>query len=144
MKLSTKTRYGIRAVVELAENYGKGPIQLKMISKDQDISIKYLEQIISLLKSAGIVSSSRGAKGGYFLARPPNQIKLSECFNCLEGPVFTVECVENQNYCKKNKNCVAREVWAEIEKAIIAVLDSVTLQDMVNKAKKNKPLVYQI
>jgi Rrf2 family protein len=144
MKLSTRTRYGIRAVVELAENYGQGPVQLKMISKDQDISIKYLEQIISMLKSAGIVSSSRGAKGGYFLAKPPNQIKLIECFTCLEGPVATVECVENKEYCPKTKNCVARDVWAEIEKAIVAVLDSVTLQDMVDKAKKNKPLLYEI
>ena len=144
MKLSTRTRYGIRAVIELAENYGQGPVQLKMISKDQDISIKYLEQIISLLKSSGIVGSSRGAKGGYFLAKPPNQIKLSECFNCLEGPIVTVECVDNQSYCKNTKNCVARDVWSEIEKAIIAVLDSLTLQDMVDRAKKNKPPLYEI
>jgi Rrf2 family cysteine metabolism transcriptional repressor len=144
MKLSTRTRYGIRAVVELAENYGREPVQLKLISKDQDISIKYLEQIMSLLKSAGIVSSSRGAKGGYFLVKPPNQVKLSECFNCLEGPVVTVECVENQNYCTKTQNCVARGVWTEIEKAIVAVLESITLQDMVDRAKQNNPLLYQI
>ena len=144
MKLSTKTRYGIRAVIELAEHYGQGPVQLKMISKDQDISIKYLEQIISLLKSSGIVNSARGAKGGYFLAKPPEHIKLSECFNCLEGPVSTVECVENQGYCEKTKNCIAREVWAEVEKAIFAVLDSFTLQDLVEKAKKNQPPLYEI
>ncbi len=144
MKLSTRTRYGIRAVVELASNYGLAPVQLKIISKDQDISIKYLEQIMSLLKSAGIVCSSRGAKGGYFLAKPPNQIKLSECFNCLEGPIVTVECVENQNYCTKTNNCVTREVWTDIEKAIVEVLESITLQDMVDRAKQNKPLLYQI
>ncbi|MBN1973375.1 MAG: Rrf2 family transcriptional regulator [Sedimentisphaerales bacterium] len=144
MKLSTRTRYGIRAVVELAENFGREPVQLKVISKDQGISIKYLEQIISLLKSAGIVTSERGAKGGYLLAKPPNEIKLSECFNCLEGPVVTVECVENDKYCPKIKNCVAREVWTEIEKAIFMVLESITLQDMVDKSKKNKPLLYQI
>ncbi len=144
MKLSTKTRYGIRAAIELAENYGQGPVQLKMISKDQDISIKYLEQIISLLKSSGIVNSSRGAKGGYSLAKPPNTIKLSECFNCLEGPVATVECVENKDFCTKTANCVARDLWAEVEKAILAVLDSITLQDMVDRAKKNKPPLYEI
>ena len=144
MKLSTRTRYGIRAVVELAENYGRGPVQLKMISKDQEISIKYLEQIMSLLKSSGLVNSSRGAKGGYFLAKPPNKIKLSECFSCLEGPVVTVECVENQDYCSKTKRCIAREVWAEVEKAMVSVLESITLQDMVERARKNKPLVYQI
>ena len=144
MKLSTKTRYGIRAVVELASKCGRKPVQLKIISKDQDISIKYLEQIMSLLKSAGIVGSSRGAKGGYFLAKPPNHIKLSECFNCLEGPVVTVECVENDNYCPKTKNCVAREVWSDVEKAVVDVLDSITLQDMVNKNNQSKPLLYQI
>ncbi len=144
MKLSTKTRYGIRALIELAENYGQGPVQLKMISKDQDISIKYLEQIISLLKSSGIVNSSRGAKGGYFLAKTPNLIKLSECFNCLEGPVSTVECVENKDFCTKTTNCVARDLWAEVENAIIAVLDSITLQEMVDRAKKNKPPLYEI
>ena len=144
MKLSTRTRYGIRAVVELAENYGREPVQLKIISKDQEISMKYLEQIMSILKSAGIVSSSRGAKGGYFLAKPPNQVKLSDCFTCLEGPVVTVECVENDRFCPKTRDCVAREVWSEIEKAVVAVLDSITLQDMVNKAKQNKPLLYQI
>ena len=144
MKLSTRTRYGIRAVVELAEHYGREPVQLKIISKDQEISMKYLEQIMSVLKSSGIVGSSRGAKGGYFLAKPPNQVKLSECFNCLEGPVVTVECVENDRYCSKTSNCVAREVWTEVEKAIVAVLDSITLQDMVDKNKKSKPLLYQI
>lgn len=144
MKLSTKTRYGIRAVVELAENYGREPLQLKIISRDQDISIKYLEQIMAILKSGGIINSSRGAKGGYFLNKPPNQIKLSDCFHCLEGSVVTVECVENESYCKKTKNCVARSVWAEIEKAIFTVLDSITLQDMVDKAKNNKQIFYHI
>ena len=144
MKLSTRTRYGIRALVELAENYGNGPMQLKLISKDQDISVKYLEQIISLLKSSGFVKSSRGANGGYFLARPPENIKLSECFNCLEGPVSTVECVDNQTYCNKIKSCVARDLWADIEKAIMTVLDSITLKDMVERAKKNQPPLYQI
>jgi Rrf2 family transcriptional regulator, cysteine metabolism repressor len=144
MKLSTRTRYGIRAAVELAEHFGGEPVQLKLISKDQEISIKYLEQIMSLLKSAGIVTSSRGAKGGYLLAKPPNQITLSECFNCLEGHVVTVECVENTDYCNKTRNCIAREVWVEVEKAVMDVLKSITLQDMVEKSKKNKPLVYQI
>ncbi len=144
MKLSTRTRYGIRAAVELAENYGREPVQLKIISKDQEISMKYLEQIMSQLKSAGIVSSSRGAKGGYFLAKPPNQVKLSECFACLEGPVVTVECVESDNYCPKTRTCVTRQVWADIEKAVNAVLDSITLQDMVDKENQDKPLLYQI
>lgn len=144
MKLSTRTRYGIRAVLELAENYGKRPIQLKIIARHQGISVKYLEQLMAMLKSAGIVSSVRGSKGGYILAKSPDQIRLSDCFNCLEGPVITVECVENDNYCPKAYDCIARSLWAEVQKAVIKVLESVTLQSLLDKAKHDKKLHYQI
>ena len=99
---------------------------------------------MAILKSSGIVSSSRGAKGGYFLAKKPEEIRLIECFNCLEGHVITVECVDDDTYCKKTKDCVARSVWAEVEKAINSVLESISLQDLVEKEKDNKPLLYQI
>jgi Rrf2 family cysteine metabolism transcriptional repressor len=144
MKLSTRTRYGIRAVLELAENYGKGPIQLKIIARDQGISVKYLEQLMATLKSAGIVSSIRGSKGGYVLAKSPNQIRLSDCFNSLEGPVITVECVENDSYCPRTNDCIAREVWAEVQKAVMSVLKSMTLQSLLDKSKDDKNLHYQI
>lgn len=144
MKLSTRTRYGIRAVLELAGNYGKGPVQLKIIARDQGISVKYLEQLMAILKSAGIVSSVRGAKGGYVIAKSPDQIKLSDCFNCLEGPVITVECVENDSFCPRTCGCIAREVWAEVQKAVITVLQSMTLQSLLDRAKHDKTLHYQI
>lgn len=144
MKLSTRTRYGIRAVLELAENYGKGPVQLKIIARNQGISVKYLEQLMATLKSAGIVSSVRGSKGGYVLAKSPNQIRLSDCFNCLEGHVVTVECVENDSYCPRTNDCIAREVWAEIQKAVMSVLKSMTLQSLLDKSKHEKNLHYQI
>ena len=144
MKLSTRTRYGIRAVLELAENYGNGPLQLKIIAQRQKISVKYLEQLMAVLRSAGFVRSIRGSKGGYLLAKAPEQIKLSDIFHCLEGPVVTVECVENENYCTRTNDCVARQIWAEVQKAVMGVLQSITLQNLVDRAKHNKASDYQI
>jgi len=134
----------MRAVLELAENYGKGPIQLKIIAQHQEISAKYLEQLMTILKSAGIVNSVRGSKGGYMLAKAPMQIKLSDVFYCLEGPVVTVECVDNESYCTRTNDCVARQIWAEVQKAVIGVLQSKTLQNLVDRAKDKKALDYHI
>ena len=144
MKLSTRTRYGIRAILELAENYGKGPLPLKTIARHQELSVKYLEQLMIVLKSAGLVQSVRGSKGGYILAKTPSQIKVSDCFNCLEGPVITSECVDNNSFCPRTADCVARELWAEVQNAITVVLQSITLQNLVDRAKENKVLDYQI
>ncbi|MCJ7692580.1 MAG: Rrf2 family transcriptional regulator, partial [Sedimentisphaerales bacterium] len=123
MKLSTRARYGIRASLELACNYGKGPLQIKIIAQKQEISIKYLEQLMAILKSAGFVRSIRGAKGGYVLAKPPNQVKLSDIFNALEGPIVTVECLESDEYCARAADCVARELWSKVQQAVIGVLE---------------------
>jgi Rrf2 family protein len=144
MKLSTRARYGIRAILELAGNYGRGPLQIKTIAQRQDISIKYLEQLMAILKSAGFVKSIRGPKGGYTLAKAPNQIKLSDVFNSLEGPVVTVECLGNESYCARTADCVIRQVWAEMEQAITNVLQAISLQDLVDRAKDKDTLHYQI
>lgn len=145
MKLSTRTRYGVRAILELAENQGNGPLQIKIIAHRQGISIKYLEQLMAILKSARFVRSIRGSKGGYILAKPANQIKLSDVFNCLEGPsAITVECLENESCCARAADCVTRQVWADVQEAITGVLGSMTLQDLVNRAKDEKTLDYQI
>lgn len=144
MKLSTRTRYGLRAILEIAQRYGKGPLQIKVIAQQQDISIKYLEQLMAMLKSGGFVKSIRGAKGGYILAKPPNQIKLNDVFNCLEGPVTTVECVENKDYCARVVDCIAREVWVQVEEAIQNVLEQITLQDLIDRTKNSEGLNYQI
>jgi len=138
MKLSTKTRYGMRAMFELARQHNHGHVQIKIIAHNQDISIKYLEQLMSMLKAGGFIRSLRGAKGGYLLAKPPNQIKLSDIFCCLEGPVVTVECVEDENFCERFSDCITREVWLQVQNAIIDVLQSLTLQDLIDKAKKAK------
>ncbi|MFQ6035449.1 MAG: RrF2 family transcriptional regulator [Sedimentisphaerales bacterium] len=144
MNLSTRTRYGIRAILELAESYGQGPLQLKIIAQHQDISAKYLEQIMAMLKSGGFVRSIRGAKGGYTLAKAPNQIKLSDVFDCLEGSVTTVECIENEDYCVRVADCTARQLWIQVDRAIKSVLKSITLQDLVNRTKDKRVLDYQI
>jgi len=144
VKLSTRTRYGIRAMLELAENDGGSPLQIKIIAQRQDISIKYLEQLMAILKSAGFIRSIRGAKGGYALAKPPSQIKLSDVFNALEGTITTAECVENKNYCARSADCVTRQVWTEVQEAIVTVLQSITLQDLVDRTKNKRTMDYQI
>jgi Rrf2 family protein len=136
MKLSTRTRYGIRAIIELAQHEGKRPLQLKLIAERQGISVKYLEQLMSLLRAAGFVRSVRGSKGGYILARAPGQIRLHEVFRCLEGPVTTAECTENQDYCERAADCVAREVWIQVEEAIQRVLSSISLADLVERMEQ--------
>jgi Rrf2 family cysteine metabolism transcriptional repressor len=135
MKLSTRTRYGMRAVIELTQHEGKRPLQLKVIAERQGISVKYLEQLMSLLRSGGFVRSIRGSKGGYVLARPPEQIRLSEIFRCLEGAVSTAECTEDTDYCERAADCVAREIWLRVEEAIRGVLGSMTLADVVQRTK---------
>jgi len=144
MKLSTRTRYAVRAIIELAQNDNNKPLQLKIIAQRQDISVKYLEQLMAVLRSAGFVRSIRGSKGGYVLAKAPNQIKLNDVMHRLEGTVATVECVENDDYCSRSADCAARYLWMQVEKAIDKVLEEITLQDLVDKAKEEKELNYQI
>lgn len=144
MRLSTRTRYGVRAMLELAQNQNARPLQLKIVAQRQDISVKYLDQLMAILKSAGFIRGIRGAKGGYILVKAPNQIKLSDVFNCLEGPVTTVECVEDEDYCTRAADCVTRQVWTQVQEAITDVLQSITLQDLVDRTKKNKTVDYQI
>ena len=144
MKLSTRARYGIRAILELAANPGREPVRIKTIAQRQDISVKYLEQLMTILKSAGFVRSIRGSRGGYVLAKAADQIKLSDCINALEGPVATAECVENQSYCARAADCVVKDVWSQVQKAMENVLESTTLQDLVEKAKGKNALNYNI
>jgi len=144
MKLSTRTRYAVRAMIELAQNETNRPLQLKIIAKRQDISVKYLEQLMAILRSAGLIRSVRGSKGGYVLARSPSQVRLSDILHCLEGPVTTVECVEDGNYCVRAAECAARQIWTKVQQAIEEVLQSITLQDVVEIARGEKQLDYQI
>ena len=144
MKLSTRPRYGTRALLELAENVGKGPLQLKVVAERQGISIKYLEQLMVVLKSAGLVASIRGAKGGYVLAQPPEKICIYDVFTVLEGPVTTAQCVGDESYCGRIADCAVRDIWARVEDAIKEVLQAVSLKDLADKARQKKSPDYQI
>ncbi|MCH8193446.1 MAG: Rrf2 family transcriptional regulator [Planctomycetes bacterium] len=131
MKVSTRTRYGIRAAIELALHYNQGPLQLRIIAERQQISVKYLEQLVAVLRSGGIVRSLRGAKGGYLLAKAPDQVRMSDIFRCLEGTVATSEPSEAAG---RSGDCVAQQLWAQVETAVNKVLESVTLQDLLEQA----------
>ena len=136
MKLSTRSRYGTRALVDIALNSSGKPVQLKDIAKRQEISTLYLEHIIMPLIAAGIVRSTRGAGGGVWLARPPEDIKLSEVISILEGSVALVECVDDPNYCPRHDFCVTIEVWRELKAAMNKVLEGKTVADLVERQKK--------
>lgn len=138
MKLSSRSRYGFRAILELAVEYGHGPLQIKVIAQREDISNKYLEQLIAMLKAAGLVRSIRGPRGGYLLTRPPGEIKLSEVFATLEGPTISVECLEHPEFCPKCMDCVTRQVWSQMQDAMMGVLEGMTLQDLVDKVQKGE------
>jgi Rrf2 family cysteine metabolism transcriptional repressor len=135
MKLSTRGRYGTRVLLDLALHGEKGPILLKDIARRQQISLLYLERLITPLVAAGVVRSMRGARGGVWLARSPQEIKLSEVIGLLEGSIAPVDCVNDRNACSRSDLCVTRDVWFELKKAMDGVLESKTLQDLVEMQK---------
>lgn len=138
MKLSTRGRYGTRALLELALHQGEGPILLKDIAQRQQISLRYLEHLITPLIAGGIVRSTRGARGGVLLAKLPEEIKLSEVIQLLEGSVAPAECVNNPGICSRSAFCVTRDVWGELKRVMSEVLESTTLQDLVERHKKKE------
>lgn len=140
MKLSTRAKYGTRALLDLAMLWGNEPVPLRSIAHRQNIPLHYLEHLITPLVAAGIVASTRGAKGGLRLARPPREVKLNEVIQLLEGSITPVECVDNPECCPRYELCVTRDVWNEMKKAIDGVLEATTLQDLVERQiKKNPP-----
>lgn len=136
MKLSTRGRYASRAMLDLALNYGKGSVSLKNIARRQEISERYLEHIMIVLLSAGLVQSTRGSRGGFSLAKLPKEIKLSQIIQAVEGSISPVACVDDPKLCNRVDACVTYEIWKKLKKAMLEVLDSVTLEDMVKMQKK--------
>ena len=136
MKLSTRGRYGTRALLDLALHHDEGLIPLKDIAGRQEISLPYLQHLIGPLIAAGLVRSTRGARGGVWLVKPPSEIKLSEVVQALEGSIAPVECVNNPALCVRSALCVSREVWSRMKEAMIQVLDSTTLQDLVDRQRR--------
>jgi len=131
MKLSTRARYGVRLMLALARQYGQEPVFLRQVAEVEEISEKYLSQIIIPLRGAGLVHSTRGAHGGYTLARPPEKITLREIVEPLEGGNCLVDCVQQASACSRAATCAARDVWIKLEQQISETLDAVTLKEMV-------------
>lgn len=144
MRLSTRSRYGVRMMFEFALKFNQGPVFLKEVAKMQGISFKYLSKLVIPLKSAGLLQSVRGANGGYMLAKHPSEITIRMIVEKLEGDVSLVECAENPQVCKRNVDCVARTIWKKADEAIMQVLDGITLQDMVDEYKHSSGCVYEI
>jgi Rrf2 family cysteine metabolism transcriptional repressor len=136
MKLSTKGRYGLRALLDLALHQDEGPVLLKDIARRQEFSLPYLQHLIAPLIAVGVVKSTRGAGGGVSLVKPPSEIKLSEVVQPLEGCIAPVDCVNNSALCHRSTSCVTRDIWAEMKDAMSQVLDSTTLQDLVERQER--------
>lgn len=135
MILSTKGRYGLKAVFELSLNYGSGPVSLKKISEKYNISENYLEQLFAKLKKKGYIETVRGAQGGYMLAKEPKEITVGMILRTLEGEMTTSECLSKE-VCSRESVCATRVIFEKIEKSINNVIDNITLADMNEDNKK--------
>ena len=136
MRLSTKGRYGTRVLLDLALHPGEGLIPLKDIARRQEIPLPYLEHLIAPLITGGMIKSTRGPRGGVSLIKRPDKIKLSEVIQLLEGTIVPVNCLINPKAYPRSDHCATRDIWDEIRKAIDGVLESTTLQDLVERQKQ--------
>jgi len=137
MQLSTKSRYATRAMLELALNYGKGPLQLKEIARRQDISDKYLEQVMFPLRTKGYIYTLKGNKGGYLLAKPPEEITLYDIVQTLEGSLAPVACADNPEVCSRSEQCAAKSVWSRLKELVAGELKKISLAEL-SEEQKNK------
>ncbi|HEX9896091.1 MAG TPA: Rrf2 family transcriptional regulator [Dehalococcoidales bacterium] len=140
MKLSTKGRYAMRAMLDLAQHYGEGLVLLKDVAHRQEVSERYLEHLFLTLKAASLVTSVRGARGGFQLTRPPSEVKLIDIVCACEGQLSIVECVADPESCKRSKRCATRDVWVELQAAMDGVLESQTLQDLVERQQRKEQI----
>jgi Rrf2 family protein len=133
MRLSTRGRYGTRLMVDLAQHYAEGPVPLAEIAKRQDLSAKYLEQLIILLKGAGLIRSVRGRRGGYMLARRPEEISVGEIVETLEGKLSVVDCVLEPELCYRAVDCPTRDIWVGMTDMIKKQLFSLNLGTIIKQ-----------
>lgn len=140
MKISTRSRYAIRALVTIALNSEEGPVALKKIAAIDCIPLMYLQKLANPLINEGILNATRGMNGGVWLAKPAEEIKLNEVVNLLEGPVVPVDCLQEHSDCQRLSFCVAREIWLKLKEAMDGVLESITIGDLVEKQRKNEML----
>jgi Rrf2 family protein len=138
MKISTRGLYATRALLDLALHKEEAPILLKDISRRQQISQRYLEHLITPLLMAGIITSTRGPKGGVSLAKPPEEIRLDEVIQLLEGAIAPVECLNNPGTCMRSGSCATREVWDELRQTMTRFLRSVTIRDLMERQREKE------
>lgn len=135
MKISTKGRYALRMLIDLASNHDDGYISLKDIAERQDISKKYLEQIVPMLNKSGILRTNRGNKGGYMLAKAPNELTVGDVLRATEGNLAPVSCLEYEpNTCPRCEDCATLYIWEGLYKAVNEYLDNITIQDIIDRA----------
>jgi Rrf2 family protein len=140
MKVSTRGEYGLRAMVALAKHHGQGPMSIAAMSKASSVPMPYLEQLIGPLRRAGLVESTRGARGGYRLTRAPETVKIGDVYRVMEGPVAPMECVSEdltEQVCPLIDGCETRPVWLRMRDAIAETLDSTTLADLIKDSPRN-------
>ena len=149
MKLSAKTRYGARLLLDLARHHGQTPVRIEDIAKRQDISVKFLEQIIRPLKKASLVTSTRGPKGGHALARAPEEISLGEIVQALESSPVLADCVDDDDHCMRASECSIRMAWQEATSVLFEKLNSITITDLLayenrlTRGQGVKPLAHE-
>lgn len=140
MKISTKGRYGLRAIIDLGLNSNGEHVSLVNIAERQDISKNYLEQVFSTLRKAGIVKSVKGAQGGYELAKDPSEITAGEILRALEGSLSVVSS-SNESESNKIEKCIRKNVWDKIDESVNSVVDNTTLEDLINEYKKDSDVI---
>jgi len=141
LKLSTKGRYGLRAIIDLARYSENEPVSISSISSRQDISERYLEQLVGMLRKAGLVKSIRGASGGYVLAKDMKEISVGDVLRALEGDLEPVKCMafEGEGGCSSSGECVTKYVWQKINESITQTVDNMKLSELVNESKIINP-----
>lgn len=140
MHLSTRARYGVRAMLDLALHHEEAPVLLRNIAERQGVSLAYLEQLIGPLAAGGLVMTTRGPRGGVSLLKRPREIKVSEIVSRLEGPISLVNCVQHPDTCSRSDFCVTRDLWQEMQQAMAGVLEKMTLEDLVERQKRKQAL----
>ncbi len=137
MRLSAKSEYGLRALIDIASLYGQGPVGAREVAARQQIPVKFLEQLVSSMRKAGILDSRRGAKGGFFLARAPEDISVFEAVEALEGSLNPTACVgEDAPACARMAQCAAQDVWNRAKVALRESLEAITLADLVARQQR--------
>jgi len=135
MKISTRARYGLRVIVELARRHGTWPVTARELASGQALSQKYIERLIALMRGAGLVRAARGVYGGYVLARDPREVSVLEVFSLLEGPGAVVDCLDGQS-CPRQRRCPTRGVWEDVDRAIRRTLGARSIAELAERGRQ--------